>query len=165
VESVRNDLEVLPSSVLEDIELANVVRDALLRDPYLQAYDVTVIADDGIVTLTGEVETEFARERAEGVAGRQQSVVAVVNTIDVDAEWIAKPDDALEADVEAELFWNPWVPSEEVAVTVADGDVMLTGTVDSWFVRQQAELEAYEAGAREVDNALLVDLVPDIGAQ
>jgi osmotically-inducible protein OsmY len=165
VASVENDLEVLPSSVLEDIALANAVRDALLRDPYLQASDVTVIADDGIVTLTGEVETDFAQERAEEVAGRQQSVVAVVNAIDVDAEWIAKPDDALEADVDAELFWNPWVPLEDVAATVTDGAVTLTGTVDSWFVRQQAEMEAYEAGARDVDNALLVDLVPDVGTR
>jgi osmotically-inducible protein OsmY len=110
VASVENDLEVLLSSVLEDIALANAVRDALLRDPYLHASDLTVIADDGIVTLTDEVETDFARERAEEVAGRQQSVVAVVNTIEVDAEWIAKPDDAPPADVDAELFWNPWVP-------------------------------------------------------
>jgi osmotically-inducible protein OsmY len=50
-------------------------------------------------------------------------------------------------------------------VTVTDGAVTLTGTVDSWFVRQQAEMEAYEAGARDVDNALLVDLVPDVGTR
>jgi osmotically-inducible protein OsmY len=144
---------------MEDIELENAVRDALLRDPYLPAYDITVVADDGIVTLTGEVDTEFARERAQEVAGRQQSVIAVVNMIDVDADWIAKPDEELEADVRAELFWNPWVPSERVAVTVVDGEVTLTGTVDSWFVRHEAEMEAYEAGALHVNNALLIDLV------
>jgi osmotically-inducible protein OsmY len=159
VESVDNQLEVLPLSVMEDIELENAVRDALLRDPYLPAYDITVVADDGIVTLTGEVDTEFARERAQEVAGRQQSVIAVVNMIDVDADWIAKPDEELEADVRAELFWNPWVPSERVAVTVVDGEVTLTGTVDSWFVRHEAEMEAYEAGALHVNNALLIDLV------
>jgi osmotically-inducible protein OsmY len=49
------------------------------------------------------------------------------------------------------------VDSEEVSVTVDDGVVTLTGTVDTWSERQSAEENAYEGGAKDVMNDLRVN--------
>lgn len=39
---------------------------------------------------------------------------------------------------------------------VDQGRATLVGTVDTWLDRKQAALEAYEAGARDVNNHLRV---------
>ena len=41
-------------------------------------------------------------------------------------------------------------------VRVAKGRATLTGTVDTWLDREQAAYDAYNVGARYVDNDLLV---------
>lgn len=162
VTDVTNELRVAPPLPMEDLALATRVQQALQRDPFLDAYDVVVTADDGIVTLAGTVDHRFAKDYAEDVAMRQRSVLAVVNVLDVEAPVTIKDDVALENDVRAELYWNPWVSADEVAVTASSGTVTLMGTVDSRFERQQAEAEAYDAGAMLVENVLVIRETPDV---
>lgn len=44
----------------------------------------------------------------------------------------------------------------ENRVRAENGRATLTGTVDTWPERRQAALEAYEVGARDVNNHLRV---------
>jgi len=157
VRAVTNALDVVVENPQSDFAVADAVRRAFTRDPYLTAHDLTVVADDGVVTLTGTVESNFLRERAEDIAGRQPSVAAVVNMIDVSRTWATTSNAELETQVKNELFWNPWISPADVTVRARNGTVILSGTVDSWTEREQAEVEAYQGGARSVVNNLEVE--------
>ncbi|WP_262490658.1 BON domain-containing protein [Hymenobacter amundsenii] len=53
-------------------------------------------------------------------------------------------------------FWSGSLHDQDIEVQVRYGRATLTGTVDTWPERQQAALEVYEAGARDVNNHLRV---------
>lgn len=59
-------------------------------------------------------------------------------------------------DIRDEMFWSPFVDSDQVDVEVNEGIATLTGTVDSWTEYNSAAENAYEGGAVYVDNELKV---------
>jgi HSP20 family molecular chaperone IbpA len=94
----------------------------------------------------------------------RQNFVPYIDTYDTyDYEWNrnrprypSKSDWRLKEDILDELFWSPFVDSDDVNVEVKDGRVTLTGTVDSWSEYNAAADNAYEGGAVYVDNDLVV---------
>jgi len=180
VVAVRDHLKVRPDEERADDAIAEDVRKALLRDPYVNRFDMTVRVDDGRVTLTGEVDSTFDKAHADDLASRVTGVTDVENSLVVelrpygdspyldpwtigDFEWYdlhpyyaKKSDLVLERDVEDELYWSPFVDADQVAVRSADGVVTLEGAVDSWMERGAAEDNAYDAGASYVRNHLQV---------
>jgi osmotically-inducible protein OsmY len=58
---------------------------ALLEDTRTSESAIEVIHDQGVVTLTGIVNSEEVRQAAEQVAHKQQGVISVVNDLEVDA--------------------------------------------------------------------------------
>ena len=67
-----------------------------------------------------------------------------------------KTDRELHEDVESEFFWSPFVDGDEVMFDVENGTVTLHGTVETRKDAQAAVLNAYEAGALEVEDQLIV---------
>jgi osmotically-inducible protein OsmY len=111
------------------------------------------------------------REIDAAVTQRQRGVVAVRNHLVVMPEpwdWLGiysglapsslagKTDRELSEDVRSQLFWNPIVDADKVAVTVVDGVVTLTGSVEDQPQSKAAERCAREAGAERVKNLLKV---------
>ncbi|MFN2291343.1 MAG: BON domain-containing protein [Anaerolineae bacterium] len=82
--------------VIEQIELAKRVEDALAQDPRTEDLILDVVDQNGMVTLTGTVPSHDAREAAEDVARQQEGVIEVVNDLEVDA---SAPGFAVVADV------------------------------------------------------------------
>jgi len=82
--------------VIEQIELAKRVEDALAQDPRTENLILDVVDQNGMVTLTGTVPSHDAREAAEDVARQQEGVIEVVNDLEVDA---SAPGFAVVADV------------------------------------------------------------------
>jgi osmotically-inducible protein OsmY len=64
--------------------------------------------------------------------------------------WEWKGDAEIKADVEDELFWSPYVDSEDITVKVNDGDVVLEGVATDWAEADTAVGNAFEGGARSV---------------
>jgi osmotically-inducible protein OsmY len=186
---VRNELAVTPPEDANGAaEVGAAVRGAIERDPYLEPYEITVRAGEDIVTLDGTVETRFEKARAERVASQVPGVASVVNGLRVSAPASPLPADPyvddwrredfaweppraeepppvrgdrdLAESVHDELWWSPFVDADDVTVTVDDGVVTLTGTVDTWTEREAAEENALEGGALRVVNRLDVDFGP-----
>jgi len=68
--------------------------------------------------------------------------------------------DELRNDVEDELFWEPRVDNEAIAVASDDGDVTLRGTVGSFREKREAANAAKRVyGVKSVDNGLSVRLL------
>jgi osmotically-inducible protein OsmY len=158
---VRNHLKVR-AEIPSDDELHRRVSRALLNDPYVDRFDISIAAHNGWVNLSGSVNTSFEKNRAETIASLVRGVVGVDNTIDHDYRWVWKPDWEILADVNDHLRWSPFVDESDITVTVVDGEVSLSGTVGSWTEREEAEKKAYQAGAKDVDNLLEVEF-EDLG--
>jgi osmotically-inducible protein OsmY len=152
---VKNNLKVRPTIPAND-ELEQRVADALLEDPYVERFDINVEAYAGWVYLSGKVNTTFEKNRAQEVAEKVKGVVDVVNNIDYSHVWIWKPDWEVKADVEDQLESSAFVDEKDITVSVDDGVVTLSGTVDSWSESTDAEKNAYQGGAKDVINLLTV---------
>ncbi|MBD3182438.1 BON domain-containing protein [Candidatus Poribacteria bacterium] len=159
---VKNRLKVRPEDEWKDSEIAENVRESLLMDPYIDRYDLTVLSYNGKIHMYGVVDTFFEKNRAEDIASRTKGVVDVQNSIQVDfvTDWRTqtwKQDWEIVEDINSEMFWSPFVDSDDINVAVDDGVATLTGTVATWSERQSATENALEGGAFRVINKLKVD--------
>jgi len=135
------------------------LRDSVVRqlgaDPSFDASMIGVTSSDGVVTLSGYVDTYFARLAAERAARRVYGVKAVANELEVKlAQDRIDPDiakDALQA-----LKNRVDVPTG-LAVTVRDGYVSLTGKVEWKYQKEAAERAIrYLRGVQGVFNNIEV---------
>ncbi|MFP4062601.1 MAG: BON domain-containing protein [Halochromatium sp.] len=83
--SVENKLAVVPTKTIRDELIAENVVAALDRDIQVDARDVEVEVDDGIVKLSGNVPRWAARLAAGDDASRTGGVINVVNELKVAA--------------------------------------------------------------------------------
>lgn len=74
---------IQPARQLEDAALAQSVRDALRGDPALRAYEITVNANSGAITLLGVVGSTAERDRAGRLASDVPGVTSVENLLSV----------------------------------------------------------------------------------
>jgi hyperosmotically inducible protein len=86
VTSVKNQLQVVPASArkavdAKDDDLKMAVKARISREPRLKGSDVQVRADNGVVTLTGDVKDIGARARASEIARGVPGVKAVKNEL------------------------------------------------------------------------------------
>ena len=70
--------------------------------------------------------------------------------------WPYISDAVVQAGIEEELFWSPFVDSDDITVAVKNGVATLTGTVNSWYEYNAATESALDSGARSVINDLKV---------
>jgi osmotically-inducible protein OsmY len=157
VKRVKNYLSVRPLTSLTDNEIAQQVQDALLRDSLLERHHITVNVRNNKVYLSGSVDTYYEKWLSEDIASRVKGVVAIQNSLVVNYVWDWKSDQEIKEDVESELFWSWAVDSDEVTVTVDDGNVILTGKVESWHELDAAINNAFEGGAKTVKSYLKVE--------
>lgn len=155
VRRVKNLITVWPM-IPPDKTLAERVDKAIKRNPFLSKREITVLARNGRVELHGSVFSGFEKQEAEEVVNRVRGVAKVDNNLFVSYEWEKKDDDAVEYDTVSQLFWDAYVDSGNVTVTVDNGVVTLTGNVDSWYERRRAAENAYQAGAKDVNNQLKI---------
>jgi osmotically-inducible protein OsmY len=156
VTAVANDIEVrLPFiNKRPDPEIARDVVSALQNElPYSSQF-VKVILKDGWVTLEGDLEWNYQRERAEKAVRAIRGVTGVTNSISL------KPRSApheIKRKIEEALKRSAEVDAQRIEVETNGGEVTLRGTVRSWAERQEAERTAWAApGVSRVDNRILV---------
>lgn len=153
---VVNLLRVRPDEQPTDAQIVKRVEKSLKRDPFLDKYDLDVSAINGKAVLNGTVNKKIDKRRAEMIASDVAGVIAVQNNISVLEKWTYKDDLEIRDNVRNQLWWSPFVDSDQVNVEVENGEVTLTGRVDSWFERRQATENALQGGAKIVWNKLRV---------
>jgi len=127
-------------------------------DARVQPNEVGVAVKDGVVTLTGWVDSYTKKWAAEEAALRVRGVKAVANDIEVRLPSSSERTDAdLAAAVVRALEWDAFVPVEKVHVTVSKGWVTLKGEVEWQYQKVDAERVIRRiAGVRGVTNLLTV---------
>ena len=120
--------------------------------------EIGVAVKDGVVTLTGWVESYSKRWAAEDAAHRVRGVKAVANDIEVR---LSTADERTDADIAAAavraLEWDAFVSVDNLDVTVSKAWVTLKGTVEWQYQKDDAERVVRRlTGVKGVSNLLTV---------
>jgi hyperosmotically inducible protein len=142
-----------------DSGLTSVIETSLEANDEVQAGKVDVETREGIVYLTGVVDTEDARREAGRVAWRTTGVDGVVNEITVGertvGSWI--DDVMINSKVKTKLIANSEIKAGDIDVSSSQGVVTLIGRVSSTLIKNDAERIAKGTkGVTGVNNELLV---------
>jgi osmotically-inducible protein OsmY len=123
-----------------DVELRNDVQEELKWEPGVKSAAIGVAVKDGVVILSGYVDSYAEKWAAEGAAKRVSGVKAVAEEIEVRLPGLSERSDSEIAHAaENILDWNVAVPRDAVKVTVEHGWVTLEGQVDWQFQKGAAE--------------------------
>jgi osmotically-inducible protein OsmY len=139
-----------------DIRLRDNVVRQLDWSPEVDASSVGVAAKDGVVTLTGFVDSFTGKLAAERVVKQVRGVRAVANDIVVRLV-VDRTDADIAHDATQALQLRPGI-ADNVQTVVHSGHVTLTGTVEWLFQKEQAEHAVrHVRGVRGVINHINVN--------
>lgn len=147
-----------------DVQIQKDVMEELKWEPGLRTSEIGVTAKDGVVTLSGQVDSYLKKLSAERAAKRVVGVKAVAEDIQVGSSpSYAKTDSEIAAAALNALKWNSAVQDEKIKIKVEDGIVKLEGEVEWDFQRNHAK-KALESltGVKMVLN--LISLKPRVSA-
>jgi osmotically-inducible protein OsmY len=146
------------TGTLTDEQIQREVLAELKWDPRVTPNEVGVVVHDGIVTLTGWVDSYSKRWAAEEAAHRVRGVKAVANDIEVRlSPRTERIDPDIAAAVVRALEWDAMIPIDKLDVTVSRGWVTLKGEVEWQFQRDEAErVTRRTLGIRGVSNLITV---------
>jgi len=140
-------------------ELQKDVQDAIKWEPLLNAAEIGVTAKDGIVTLTGTVDSYSKKSEAEDAAKQVAGVKAVVENIEIKLSnsWGKKDDNDIAKEVLNAYDWNWQVPNGKVKVKVEKGWVTLDGELQ-WYYQKEAAKDAVKnlLGVTGVSNNITI---------
>ncbi len=140
-------------------DLQKDVQDAIKWEPLLHAAEIGVTAKDGVVTLSGTVDSYPKKQEAENAAKNVLGVKVVVENIEVhfSSEWAAKTDNDIAVEVVNALKWNWKVPDDKVKVKVENGWITLEGEM-KWDYQREAARNAlkYLSGVKGVSNNIKI---------
>lgn len=123
-----------------DSQIQKDVQAELKWHPFLKASEIGVAVKDGVVTLSGMVDTYSKKLQAEKAAKRVEGVKAIAEDIVVTLyPATIKTDASLAAAVVNALKWHSAVADDKIKIKVEDGWVTLEGTAEWGFQKEAAE--------------------------
>ncbi len=111
---------------------------AYLYDPRVSAFNLTITVREGVVTLSGHVDNYKAKRTAEETAKHTRGVLWVKNLLKVRPTGMVN-DEELTRKTKLAIHDDPFLNAFNINVFVISGKVILHGTVDSKFQKNQAE--------------------------
>jgi osmotically-inducible protein OsmY len=149
---------VKPIETRTDEDIQQDVLAELKWDPRVHPNEIGVAVKEGVVTLSGVVDSFMKRWAAEEAAHRVRGVKAVVNQIDVKLPGsLERTDEDVARAVIRALEDDALMPIDKVDVTVSAGWVTLKGEVEWQYQKLDAERVVRRiSGVKGVTNLLVV---------
>ena len=145
-----------------DAKLQQDVIEELKWDPSVGRAEIGAAARDGVVTLSGQVDTYAQKYAAEAAAKRVGGVRAVAEDLLVKPPLAStRTDTDIAHAALAAIRWDTEVPDDTLKLRVENGWITLEGTVEWNFQRSAAERAVrYLTGVRGISN--LISVRPDV---
>jgi osmotically-inducible protein OsmY len=141
-----------------DIQLQADIIDELKWDPKINPAEIGVLVKNGVVTLSGTVNSYSKKLAVEEVVKRVKDVKGIAEEITVRLSREGKRTDAelAEAALNA-VKWNNSIPDDRIRITVENGWVTLEGELD-WQFQKDAATHAvdYIVGVKGVTNIVTI---------
>ncbi|MBX4988196.1 BON domain-containing protein [Rhizobium lentis] len=149
---------------MDDITLRQNIIDELDFEPSIDAANIGISVEDGIVTVTGHVSSYSEKETAERVVKRIKGVRGIAQEIEVRifGHHETSDDDIARRAVNM-LDWNVSVPKGAIQVKVQKGWVTLTGKAE-WQYQKNAAADAVRNLAGVVGLSNLIEISPSVSA-
>jgi len=144
---------------IDDATIGTAVKAKITADPELNPFEIDVDVDEGMVRLSGVVESASDRTEAERLARNTDGVRGVRNDLTVGDKTAGETvtDAVITTKVEAKLAADTEVSAANVDVDTSQGVVTLSGTVKTDTARAEAEkLARGTDGVKRVRNLLKV---------
>jgi len=142
-----------------DSAITSGIGDTLAANEKVKARKVDVQTREGVVYLTGVVDTEDARREAARVAWQAAGVSGVVNELTVGERTVGSwvDDVMISSKVKSKLIANSEIKAGDIDVSSSQAVVTLIGRVSSQVIKNDAERIARNtAGVKDVNNELTV---------
>ncbi|WP_176060088.1 BON domain-containing protein [Paraburkholderia sp. BCC1876] len=155
VKAVAEEIAVqLPSCVrYGDEEIASAAVNRLKWDSSVPVDTVKVKVEKGRVTLTGEVDWHYQQQAAVDDVRSILGVVGLSNDITIKP----RPNTSEIRHNILVALDRAWFDPASITVTAQGGKVNLTGSVESWYEREEASAAAWAApGTTSVNNKITV---------
>jgi len=157
-------VKAVATEIAINYEDANKKTDAEIAGEVLKAWKwrwevpeekIRVKVEHGWVTLEGDLEWNYQRETAKEAIRHLPGVMGVTSNIKIKSE---THDEGQKETIEQGLKRNSSINESEIQVEVAGNNVTLTGTVNSFYAKDQAEQIAWNTRAIfSVDNELVIE--------
>jgi osmotically-inducible protein OsmY len=141
-----------------DILIQREVMEQLNSDPMLTPSQIGVSVKNGIVTLSGSVDTYYKKTKAENAVKKVRGVKALAEQLRVGVSpFFKRTDSEIAESVINALREHTSIPEEKIQIKVEDGVVTLQGELDWYYQKKLAEdTLSGLAGVREIINAIKV---------
>ena len=146
---------------INDTWLTAKTKIALFADSRVKGSEISVQTTEGAVMIRGKVDSEAAKEAAEGIAKGIDGVKTVKNELQVIApskrEAIDDKDDAITARVNEQIAKDAQLKKAGIHAQTNAGVVSLSGEVQDLMTSAQASWTAWQVpGVKAVKNDLTV---------
>lgn len=141
-----------------DDQIQKDVMDQLKWEPFLKASEVGVAVRNGIVTLSGQVDSYYKKLSAEAAAKKVSGVKAIAEDIQIGVSPLyARTDTEIAEAILNALKWHTAVQDEKIKIRVENGHVTLQGEVD-WDFQRTNVRKAIEslAGVKSITSLITV---------
>ena len=141
-----------------DTQVQTDVLSELKYDARVLPNEIGVAVKDGVVTLTGWVDSYTKKWAAEEAAHRVRGVKAVANDIEVRLTTAGERTDAdIAAAAVRALEWDAFISVDNLDVTVSKGWVTMKGSVEWQYQKNDAERVVRRlTGVKGVSNLITV---------
>jgi osmotically-inducible protein OsmY len=158
VRALAEDIEinVYSGGLGSDTEIAARVVGAIESDPSIPENLIKVRVENGRVTLTGSLDWQFQRARAEAVVRHLPGVTKIHNDTTIKQPSVSAAE--IRSGIEQAFARDARIDAGKVSIAVDGTHLTLSGSVRSWAEREAAETAAWRArGVMSVTNSIKVN--------
>lgn len=149
------DVKLPDASKRSDADIVQAASSALSWNTVVPKGAVKIVVDDGIVTLSGEVDWAFQRTAAAAAVRNLIGVRAVNDQIVLKLNNASIRD--IKRKIHSALHRQAQLDADAISVAVDGSNVTLRGNVDSWAERVAARNAAWAApGVRNVIDNMMI---------
>jgi hyperosmotically inducible protein len=154
-----------------DAGITTAVKARLAADDTVKAYQIDVDTQEGVVTLSGEVDSTAAKDLAVSLATETEGVADVIDKITVEQAdaggsgvegatgtvGAMATDATITASIKSKMMTDPTIGALQIDVDTSNGVVTLSGNVASAGERDRAVAVARETeGVRDVQDKITI---------